>query len=74
MRVDASLTITDDTVTVTLTVVAWPVMSVIVTVQVPAATGVTVNTALGPLAALGAIVAMTPDSGAHVSVSIKAPL
>ena len=46
----------------------------IVTVHVPAPTGVTVNVALGPLERLGETVAIVPALGLHESVSAKLPV
>ena len=46
----------------------------IVTVHVPAPTGVTVNVALGPLERLGETVAIVPALGLHESFSAKLPV
>ncbi|MGC2129439.1 MAG: hypothetical protein WA629_05000 [Candidatus Aquilonibacter sp.] len=56
-------------VTVIATAMCWLFVSVKVALQVPAALGVTVNVAVGPLPDEGATVA-TP---AHVSLSPNAP-
>jgi hypothetical protein len=57
-------------VMVTLPVTAWPLLSLTVTVQVPALTAVTVNTELGPFPLPGATVAI----GVQVLLCVRTPV
>lgn len=49
--------------TLTGRAVLWPVVSCMVTVQLPAFCGVTVNAVLGPVPLVGEIVAIVPLPG-----------